>query len=324
MKRLDAMRLGLRLILLLLLGAPSAWAGPCHLVLAAVVPLHLSSNGRDLMIDARLDDRPVSLIIDTGSEFTTLSRSVVPSVAALNEDGYGHSTLQGIGGRQGALVGKVSGLRLGKLRSDIVAVVIDQKTPLPDGADGTLGMSVLGAYDLDFDLPDQQLRFFRGQGDCSHPTVLLHGNLFAVPELTDDATAPELLPRVPVVVGGRTFSAMIDTGSTATSISAGAARSLGLDEAALARDPAVKVVGFGTEGKVAARIHRFDELDIGDLGFRNALVIVDPHSFGGSFKMLLGLDFLLRAHLWLSNSSETAVFQVPSAASPPLPPGAGE
>ena len=300
--------------------ATRAPALACKLVPATVLPLHLEDGGRRMSTDARLNGKILHLTVDTGSDYLSLLRKDLPDESQFFTRGH----MIGVGaGTTASEFGTVHGLQLGRLKADVMASVDAQDLHQVGVQDGLLGMSVLGGYDLDFDLPDSQLRLFTSVGDCSHPTAFLTGDLVVVPELQTGSNEPtRLQPRIMVTIGGKQFPALVDTGSTISLISREAALSVGVTDAMLAADR--HNTGHAIGGAMQAALHQFHELDVGDLVFQNPRLAVAKMAGGTVFKIILGTDFLSRTHFWISNSSETIIFQVPPAPSPPLPKGMAE
>ncbi len=299
-----------------------AWvpALACKLAPATVLTLRVSGNGHSLFTDAGLNGKTLHLAVDTGSEYLSLERQDLSDESQFYTRGH----MIGAGaGLTASELGTVHGLRLGRLKADVMASVEAQDLHQVGAEDGLLGMSVLGGYDLDFDVLDGQLRLFSPIGDCSHPTAYLSGNLVVVPEVQTGSSVPtRLQPRIMVSIGGKEFPALIDTGSSISLISRQAAQSIGVTDSMLAKDR--HDTGRAIGGKLPSFLHQFPEIDIGDLVFQNPRLEIAKLSGGTAFKVVLGNDFLSRTHFWISNSSETVIFQVPPAPSPPLPKGMGE
>ncbi len=299
---------------LIMTGPAGAGSLPCQLSLATVLPLTMEPNSGIYSTEAKIDGRPITLYVDTGDPVTRLPRSAVPDTSRLFARGEAVG-VEGKGVSQER--GTVSGFQLGRLHADIIADVYSGGKI----AHGLLGMSTIGQYDIDFDIPDRELRLFTASGECSHPTVLLHGNLFPVAEVTAGSESMAMRVLIPVTVGGKTFTAVVDTGSAVSSIGLDAAHAIGVSDTMLARDRHVGMMMVG--GRTAVPVHQFSQMDIGDLVFQNPRLLVTKLVGTRDAQVLLGEDFLRNAHLWISHSSNTVVFQVPAAPSPPLPKGAG-
>lgn len=298
----------------LLIAPGVAQAQPCSLAPATVIPLSLSRDHTKLLVPAAVDGKALLLVVDTGSQMTMLSAAALPDISQL----HAHGMASGVGGRAAVQSGEVRGMQLGSLHGGVTAAVTDQQFRLGgQPVDGLLGMSVLGAYDVDFNLAGGQLRLFLPQGDCTHPSAFLHGVLPPIPERDDGEIEPRLEPRVTVTISGQSFSALLDTGSSGTALFHRAADKLGLTEEVLSHDPTARVAGVGAEIK-PARLHVLDEIDVGDVGLRHVKVAVFAMDSHEDFDMILGQDFIRQSHLWLSNSSHSLILQVPPAPSPPL------
>jgi predicted aspartyl protease len=114
---------------------------------------------------------------------------------------------------------------------------------------------------------------------------------------------------VPVTVSGHRLRALLDTGSNTSSLSRGAARVAGADDAALKGDRPDSYVG--SKGvAVGAHRHRFDSLGVGAATFSNAQISVQDADFG-PFDMLLGMDFMRTRKVWLSYRTHQVFMQSP-------------
>jgi clan AA aspartic protease (TIGR02281 family) len=104
-----------------------------------------------------------------------------------------------------------------------------------------------------------------------------------------------------VQLDGHRITAIIDTGAQKTTLSTTIARSMGMTEAALARDRLVKTKG-ATGKELSSRVHRFDRLDIGSVVVRGPEIVVTDLKVRDA-DIILGMDFLGSRRLWLSYAS---------------------
>ena len=271
-----------------------------------------------MIAEARLNGQPTAMVVDTGANITTLSRSSADRLRLSLELLHGWS--EGIGGSQTAYgfdtrsyaIGRLHGSHFRLLASDLGSV---EHT----GVDGLFGSDFLGAYDVDIDLPDRKVRLFKPIGGCSEdtPRTALSGELYTVPMV---ALPQEDRPVVEVQVAGKTLRAMVDTGAPGSVIFRDSARRIGLDPRALPADRKFHVGGIGPS-RPDAVLHVLAPVTMGEITISNLPVaIIDQRSMQG-VDMLLGLDLLSRAHAWFSFSSHTLVLQYPPLASPPVPVG---
>jgi hypothetical protein len=178
-------------------------------------------------------------------------------------------------------------------------------------------MDFLAQYDIDLDLPDKKVRLFKPIRGCHSAGAGLDEPLYTQPMYWQGGGYVERAI-VPVGIAGRPMLAMIDSGSTSTTIYRNAINAAGITAADLAKDPHSYTVGIGPQ-KVATIQHRMAKLTIGDITIQDLPVSL-INATNNSIDMLLDRDFLSRVHVWLSFSSRTVVMQLPPRPSPPDPP----
>lgn len=285
----------------------------CRLILATTLPARLVLHGSKIAVPAMLDDRPILLLVDTGSERTVLDRSAVDAADRSQPGG----TVSGIGGSQIADQATLR-LRIGDLHGVVPGEAIDfDPKSVARGISGLIGMDILGAYDVDLDLPAGQMRVYATRGQCRQPTVVMRAPLFAVDELP--ARREDLRPHVPVEIDGKVLEGMLDTGAPGVLLSGRAARTLGLSEGSMANDRVITVTGAGRR-RVRGHVHLLASLTLGDLTLRAVPALVLQESFDPEVDVLLGMDIARRIHFWLSNSSHRLVMEYPPMPSPGLAP----
>ena len=298
----------------------AAHAAGCRLALAATVPLLNGDQDKKLLIAATLDGTPVRLVLDTGSESILLNETVArragrevalgTHLGGLDEIGPGFAV--GVGGVHSAIRMQIGNLGLGRLHGSFGAMATGQSFA-SEGADGLLGMSVLGSFDVDLDLPGGQVRLYSASGACGKPAVALDEPIYAAP--LRDSYHSEVRPLLQVVINGQNFTALLDTGSPDILLFASAAARLGLSGEAGAPATPFKISGVG--GVSSATRRRLDTLSVGPITLRNINVSVDSEH-NSEADLLLGLSFMRKVHVWISNSSHTLVMQFPPMPSPPV------
>jgi hypothetical protein len=286
----------------------------CTLALTTSLPLWPMVHNTKLAVPATLKNVPLMLTVDTGAAATTLDSQAVRA-----EDFIGQVGGTGVGGNFTAGVALFRGLQIGRLSGSIAAVAGGLPPGLSSqGVAGNLGMDVLGNYDVDLDLWGWRLTMYSAQGACQAPAVTMEPPLYTVDLVS--AGWGDRRPHVRVGIGGLTFLAVIDTGSTGMVISGNVAELLGLTGAALQADRIIPVSGFGP-ATVLGRVHVLDSLTIGDLTLHHVPATVLSEEFDPGVGVILGLDLAQRVHLWISRSSHRLVMQYPPTASPALPAG---
>jgi len=303
-------------VLLFLTGCgPNSVPPPCSLAFATALPLRFSFD--QALTPAVLDGQTTSMVLDTGSQFTLVTKSTADRmnlaiVAARGE-------INGIGGSRGVYVFSARSFQIGRLQGKSLPLMVSDFVLSPGGrpADGLLGADFLASYDVDLDFPASQARLFRVLGTCSAAPTTLGGQLFQAPLVGSDRKL-DTRPFVRVQVAGKTLLAAVDSGAAHTLIFGNAARRIGLRLEDLAQEPHFRARGLGPDTPVIVR-HVMTPITIGEVTFRNLPVAIMDESSPDNTDMLLGLDFLSHMHVWLSFSSQMMMMQYPPEPSPPVP-----
>jgi hypothetical protein len=272
----------------------------CRVEPLGTVPLQLS-NGH-LVITVAVNDIETAFIMDTGAERTLMSEAAVRRLG-LERDGWVASAILGLGGvtqRPNALphslrLGGVA-LRRRTLTGDTSVTVgpvpVNQVEGRPIA--GLLGRDFLSPFDLDLDLPARRLTLNNVRG-CDK---------WFLPWTMPYAAIPATMPLgnalvIATQVDGRTLRTLLDTGASASLITAPGMFLLGLTPAMLAHDPGGNGAGVGP-APVPMRLHRFTELRIGPDATRDPRIWVASVRVVSIVDMLLGVDWLQSRRVWLS------------------------
>ncbi len=286
------------LALPLLAGACTGPAQPadppvCTVTRQAVLPMDLR-NG-EVIVPGRIDDVPVSLILDTGSEGGMLTQRGAERLR-LQTDTHGMATIVGTGGTIMARQVLVRGLQVaGNAFPPQVMPVVSLSRLGEDSrpADGLIGAEVLSFFDIDFDFPHRRVTLYDVRG-C-------HGNF--LPWTTAYTAVPLQRTRgsllvLPVMLEGHRMRALLDTGSNNGRVNRAAALDMGIPAATLDHDARGQEIGVG--GKVQpSAVHRFAEVQVGAERFRNVELPIAEQPVQQA-DMLLGLSYMLGRHIWLS------------------------
>ena len=300
--RLDTSTAVMRQILLAVfavLFAATAQAA-CRVEPRSVVPVEVVDG--NVLVTVQVNGVAATFILDTGADRTLMGEDAVRRLG-LERDGWVASIIQGIAGIEQRPNALPRSLRLGAAtlrRRTLTGDTSVTVGPLPVNAiggrpvAGLLGRDFLSPFDLDFDLPAHRITLYDVRG-CDAGFL---------PWTTPYAAIPASMPMgaalvVQVLVDGRPMRALIDTGASASLITAPGMFRLGLTPELLARDPGGNGAGVGP-APVPMRRHRFAELRIG------ADITRDPTLWVASVRvvpivdMLLGADWLGSRHVWLS------------------------
>jgi hypothetical protein len=296
-------------LLAVLFAAPAAAA--CRVEPRSTVAVDTASG--HVLVTVRVNDIPATFILDTGAERTLMAEDAVRRLG-LERDGWVASAMRGIAGIEQRPNALPRSLQLG-------AATLRRRTLLGDNSvtvgplpvtevagrpiGGLLGRDFLAPFDLDLDLPGHRLTLYDVRG-CEA--------LFP-PWTTPYAAIPATTPMgaalvVPVLLDGRPLRALIDSGASASLITAPGMVRLGLTPELLARDPGGDGAGVGP-APVPMRRHPFSELRIGPDLTREPALWVASVRVVPVVDMLLGADWLRSRRVWLSFATKQVFVAAP-------------
>ena len=244
----------------------------------------LEFDGAKPRVDLRLNGRPMRMAIDSGAETSMLTGD---GAAALGlAPGPTRRRVAGLAGTADYGVVRVARIEFAgeTVRGlDLPIIPLAALTRI----DGLIGADLLAAYLVALDFSTRQLTLYRPRG-CAHVSPPWPATPLAW-------TGAEALPIVRAALDGRPLTALIDTGTNISAISAAAA---GLTPADLRSDRSTQSFGAGGTS-LPGRMHRFSRLSLGSLTLANPtlrVVTLDPAL---PFDMILGMDVLRGRRLWL-------------------------
>jgi hypothetical protein len=183
-------------------------------------------------------------------------------------------------------------LEVGELRFPAMRLEVSDVESKAAKADGMLGVDVFDHFDVDFDINQMKLTFYEPTGDCSAPTSLLDGQFISVPFRIRDRFNQQ--PKFEVGIGGRIFSAALSTDGRTALVHRKAAVSLGL---------------IAEGGDASAGPVMLPELSVGGVTLRRVQAWVSDERRAD---VTLGLPFMRKVRVWLSNSSHQLILGVPA------------
>lgn len=309
--------------------APHAHAAECGpLKLVNTVPLTI--KGRRVLLPVKINDTELTFLLDTGGAATQIS---APAAQALHlpvtESGikmldlYGHASTQAV---------RVESFTLGRLRDQGTYMPI---WPSPDlgvreGFAGLLAADYMGRYDIEFDFASGKMNYF-SEDHCEGKVIYWPAAAVAVVPMV---FREDHHLRIPVVLNGHTFTAIIDTGAPGSTITASEARRVFNIEGPSPGDPVAP--GDGPQPFE----HTFDSLSFEGVTIGNPHMRVIPDLIGSkdpnnSFvtgsrtrrvddgetqrpPILIGMNLLSKLHLYVA-FGEGKIYVTP-ATPPPMAP----
>jgi predicted aspartyl protease len=264
--------------------------------LAVKLPLGLP------LVEVAIDGKPATLLLDTGAQATVLSAAAAARLGLA----AGYESPQKLGALGSRLASRLAATRSFSAGGLDVArfFVMIGSVSLPDlggvRPDGLLGTDFLANFAADLDFPNARMTLYRRQCAPAQPP-------WRPPFTTVAANrSPSGHLFFPVTLDNRRLYAFIDTGAQRSVIDRRAALTLGVTPAALDRGPQTRLRGAGA-ALVAAHLHRFARLRIGDVVVRGPVLAVTPLRLIDA-DLVLGEDFIGPRRIWFSYAAPPRIF----------------
>jgi predicted aspartyl protease len=288
--------------------APQVTGPVCTPHKLAEVPVSMTNGFVNVV--ASIDDKSVSMLIDTGAETSVVTPYAV-SALGLETDRSRSTRLMGTGGvNEIAYNALLSSMRLGTLEMPDQSVAVG---PLP-GPSNTSNFGIIGAdwltnYDVELDLGHNRLAIYEA-GTCNGAQIPWNGPRTAV--------IGQLYGRLMILsitIDGHPVRALLDSGANFSTLNDTAATRIGVTSTE--GDRTSFNVGIDG-GRQAAHLHRFAEMKIGGETIRNPPIIIAPVRIPAA-DMLLGTEWLRRNRVWISYATHRVTFQPVGPLAPTSP-----
>jgi tetratricopeptide (TPR) repeat protein len=288
-------------------------ASRCQLQQLGVLPVDM----QDLrpLVRAKIDGVEARFLLDSGSFYSSISRDAAARYhLPLTSMGLDDFSVQGLGGSEAAQRTTVKNFNfLGMPLHDIPFLVFGQDA----GSDvaGLIGQNVLRISDLEYDLADGTVRFFKPVGCDRQPLAYWATKTpYSFVELQSmDAVDPHL--RTTAMINGQSVTVWLDTGASRSVLSLRAAARAGITPSS----PGVKFLGIGY-GIGPAPVKMWDApVDSFQIGGEKVahthLLIADyqprdseGYVSGGFPDLTLGDDFFLSHRIYVAYSQKRLYF----------------
>lgn len=301
---------GQRLLATLLLAAACQGvqaAGHCKLARYGTLPVTM--DGLRPVVAGTINGQPVRLMADSGAFFSTLSSDAAKRLGMRMSGLPEGMEVQGVGGEERARRGVAREFTLdglaGKPIRDIEFVV--GGNAFANGIDGVLGQNVLGFADIEYDLAGGTIQMMKAD-DCRSTNLAYWAGDKDVAVFRFESTTPaEPHLFTQARLNGKSIRLLLDTGASTSTMTLQAARRAGFDLDDPKVQPGGLVHGLG-DRSIESWIARFDELDLGGEAIRNAQLRVADFDLPSGADMLLGADFFLSHHLYISRDQRNIYF----------------
>jgi predicted aspartyl protease len=260
-------------LLIGIFGLGSAFAADappqCSLKLAAELPVDMSRGS--LLVKLQVDGHDGMFLVDTGSPYSMLNRRMVdelglkpqlipPGVRLIDEAGKPMTHY---------VIAKK--LMLNNMVAEDKKFVVMGESGGASAIDGIFGANFLAAYDLELDIPHGRIRLF-SQDHCPGQVVYWTQD-FASSPFTMDANLHVVMQ---ANLDGHSLPTLLDTGASISTLSAAVARrDFDFDPATAGVEPEGHVI-TGSGASLPVYQHRFANLTLGGVEFRNTELGIIP------------------------------------------------
>ena len=242
----------------------------------------------------------VTLLLDTGAEWTILTPSAAKRVGAQTPRIEFQRQIRGLSGSLATNEVELRSFTAGQTAIPwrrVRVAPLNMPSVFSGALDGVLGADTLSSFDIDLDLPHHRMVFY-GKQSCPS----------AAPAWTEPYATIAVRKTFsnhlsfPTQLDGRQIDTFIDTGAQLSVLSSKAALALGVTEAALSRDRATVTLGAAAE-RLNSHLHHFSHMEVGGEVVRSPALIVADVSLSDA-DLVLGIDFVASRRVWLSYGSQ--------------------
>ncbi len=280
--------------------APQGPRPACERTLLASAPLR--DDDGFITMPVAIAGHVASMLVDTGSDDGLVTQAAAAGLA-LPPDRSRRTRLQGTGG-DGRTVPNVllPALRVGALALPAGSVPVGSLPAMPvlsPPVAGLIGANLLSSFDVEMDLPNRRIRFWRVRLDsmaCAPPPD------WAPPYDSIPASRHGDRLTLAVALDGRPLTALLDSGARSRILSTRAAARLGVGADQLGADPGGINAGIDLH-ESSYHWHRFDRLVIGGERFARPVLTVAP--VAEPVDLLLGADWFAGRDVWISYATAT-------------------
>ena len=276
------------LALLFLAACAGAADQACQLEKRAELSLRVVNNVPVLSVE--INGRPASLVLDTGSNTTVLTRTAARRLGVA--EGVVTKEIRGAGGALSVGTAQLDTMTIGPIALTRTPVLLADNPGPP--LDGLLGIDVMIDYEVELDIPRHRAAFYRAR-PCPAARPDWAGRIVSLP-VQQQAGSGHLF--VPTEIDGQPLRGMLDSGASHSTLSLQSAADTGLRRRALESLPSTRSQAVNPGGLVI-RQAAFKQLKVGtDILPNPVLTIADLPAFAGD--LLVGADYIGTRRLWFS------------------------
>jgi hypothetical protein len=278
--------------------------GPvCNLTIMASFPVTYIDG--DPTIPITIGTHQLHMVVDSGSNASYLSPGAYDLLnihRSFRGDGY---VVNGLGGTADIDNFVMEDMHFGSVHlHDVVMGVFPHDVPVSSGhqaEDGVIGYDILELFDVGFDLPHNQITFYRPQ-NCTVNATPWRGDYAAATYTRPQGDSPQ----IPITINNATFKMFVDSDSDDTVI-----KQRSLDRAGIKPEATQAVAGqnFGIAGKPITTEHaQFSNVTIGAETFQDDWLLDDltpSAELNSAFDGTIGEDYFRTHRVFIANSTHT-------------------
>jgi predicted aspartyl protease len=275
----------------------------CVYVEGAKLPVKYAGAGLAPTIPGTVNGKPARMLMDTGAYASGLTMDLANKLD-LNLQSTGRWSV-GIGGDSREYNARINEITVGPTRAGVTTMRVIGTMGSKPSFDVIVGAPFLLQADLEMNLADREIRFFRPQ-NCKDSFLGLWNDVHVTEVPYAWRTTKGANPHFTVELNGHQLDAIIDSGAATTVIELAAAKRAGLKLDAPDVRHLGALVGVGA-AKVEHWSAHFDKLAIGDESILDAHIGVMESQGDLDVDILLGRDFL-RQHRVLFAKSQKKLY----------------
>ncbi|WP_295633531.1 aspartyl protease family protein [Novosphingobium sp.] len=275
--------------------ALAAEASKCKATLVAKFPVVM--EGPRASVPVSFNGKPSRVWLDSGAFFNVMPKAKAVELGLPLEPLPLGFTVNAIGGSFTPQLARVRDF-------GVLGVTLHNTQFVVGGSDagnGFLGANFLGVWDTEFDLAKGAVNLFKEAG-CNGTVMAYWGNGMSIGEarLLSSDRKTDFHIYVEVIINGKSLRAMLDSGAPNSIVGRHAAEKAGIDLKAPQVVASSRMGGGGSQRR-QSWIARTQTISIGGEVIRNSPIrVIDDGDDSREHDMLLGMDFLLSHHVFVS------------------------
>lgn len=283
--------------------AGQALAEDCNLKDYGTLPVQMVGYQATTMV--KINGTDTRFILDTGAFFNTMSAARASALGLKTQPVPFEFRLRGVGGDVSVQQTHVKEFGILDTTLKNIAFIVGGT----DVGDGLLGANLLDLADVEIDFAHGKLTLFKAE-HCDKASLaywVKDGSGYNLADIESFDTPYDRRTFFSVTINGKKVRALLDSGASATVLSRDAAERVGIDLKGPKAIPGSTSMGIGRK-LVRTWTVPIDTFSVGSETIQHSQMQVLDGSMGDRTDMLLGVDFMLAHHMFISNSTKKAFF----------------